>query len=71
MTGNQKHHIKPFYTKANEEAFKNIVKKLKIENITNKKIDLPRYGDNILAATSSIIIPRAPAKKLVSSNQVL
>ncbi len=38
MTGNQKHHIKPFYTKANEEAFKNIVKKLKIENITNKKI---------------------------------
>ncbi len=38
MTGNQKHHIKPFYTKTNEEAFKNIVKKLKIENITNKKI---------------------------------
>lgn len=38
MTGTQKHHIKPFYTKANEDAFINIIKKLKIENIINKKI---------------------------------
>ncbi len=32
------------------------------------KFELPKYGDNILAATSSIIIPRPPAIKVVTSN---
>ena len=38
MTGTQKHGIKPFYTKKDEEKLKEVVKELKIENLLNKKI---------------------------------
>lgn len=38
MTGLQKHGIKPFYKKDDDEALENISKKLKIEDLLNKKI---------------------------------
>lgn len=38
MTGTQKHGIKPFYTKKDEERLKEVAKELKIENLLNKKI---------------------------------
>lgn len=38
MTGVQKHNVKPFYSKRDEEAFEKIVKKLNIEDVVNKKI---------------------------------
>ena len=38
MTGIQKHGLKPFYNKADEKEFKEIIAKLKIEDLINKKI---------------------------------
>ena len=38
MTGTQKHNKIPFYTKQDKENFKDVVQKLNIENIINKKI---------------------------------
>lgn len=38
MTGVQKHNLKPFYSKADEESYEKIIKKLHIEDIVNKKI---------------------------------
>lgn len=38
LTGLQKHGILPFYNKKDEEKLKEIAKKLKIENLLNKKI---------------------------------
>ncbi len=38
MTGTQKHGIKPFYSKNDEEEFEKIIKKLKIEDLIYKKI---------------------------------
>lgn len=38
MTGTQKHNKLPFYTKQDKENFKDVVQKLNIENIINKRI---------------------------------
>lgn len=38
LTGTQKHGIKPFYSKEDEQALENIAKNLKIEDLLNKKI---------------------------------
>lgn len=62
MTGNQKHNKKPFYTKSNEEAFKSIIKKLKIEEIVNKKI-----GDLSGGQKQRVLL----ARTLISNPKVL
>ncbi len=60
MTGLQKHHIKPFYTKANYSELEDIAKKLKIENIINKKIGALSGGQRqrVLLARTLISNPK-------------
>ena len=54
MTGTQKHGIKPFYTKKDEEKLKEVVKELKIENLLNKKIGDPvKEGESLLTIYSN------------------
>ena len=54
MSGVQKHHKLPFYTKKDKEKYLEIVKKLKIEEIQNKRI-----GDISGGQKQRVLIARA------------
>lgn len=62
MTGTQKHHLKPFYTKANDKAFEEITQKLEITDIINKKI-----GDLSGGQRQRVLL----ARTLISNPKVL
>lgn len=54
ISGVQKHHKIPFYTKNDKEIYKNIIKELKIEEIQNKRI-----GDLSGGQKQRVLIARA------------
>ena len=54
MSGVQKHHKLPFYTKKDKEKYSEIIKKLKIEDIQNKRI-----GDLSGGQKQRVLIARA------------
>lgn len=58
MTGVQKHHKMPFYTKKNKQEYEEIVKKLRIEEIQNKRI-----GDLSGGQKQRVLIARALIRK--------
>lgn len=60
MTGVQKHNKIPFYTKQDKENFNEVIKKLKIENIVNKRIGDLSGGQKqrVLLARSLIRNPK-------------
>jgi zinc transport system ATP-binding protein len=60
MTGVQIHNKIPFYTREDKEAFKEVVKELKIENIINRRIGDLSGGQKqrVLLARSLIRNPK-------------
>ena len=60
MTGTQKHNKIPFYTKRDKEDFKDVIQKLKIEDIINKRIGDLSGGQKqrVLLARSLIKNPK-------------
>ena len=57
MSGVQKHHKLPFYTKNDKKEYEEIIKKLKIENIQNRRI-----GDLSGGQKHRVLIARALIK---------
>lgn len=58
MSGVQKHHKLPFYTKNDKKEYEEIIKKLKIENIQNRRI-----GDLSGGQKQRVLIARALIRK--------
>lgn len=58
MSGVQKHHKLPFYTKKDKETYENVIKQLKIEDLQGKRI-----GDLSGGQKQRVLIARALIRK--------